>query len=204
MLRKSALQTAWDFVGAPFRLVLFDQKWLPRFHWTTLEDERIGAVLPHIQGRLLDVGAGTNELVRRYGNGIGVDVVEWGHGAQVVEDTSKLPFEDASFETVSFVACLNHIPYRQAALREARRLLKPGGRLVVTMIDPILGGVGHVIWWYGEHEHRGGMKEGEVGGMWNREIVRLCEAEGFRLVRHERFVYLMNNLFVFEASAKSS
>ena len=202
MLPKSTLQAAWDLVGAPFRLVLFDQKWLPRFHWTTLEDERLGAVLPYVRGRLLDVGAGTNKLVCRHRDGMGVDVVEWGGGARVVEDTSKLPFRDASFDTITFIACLNHVPYRDAALREARRLIKPGGRLIVTMIDPILGGVGHVIWWYGEHEHRGGMKEGEVGGLWNRDVIRLCEEAGFRLEVHRRFVYGMNNLFVFEAPSR--
>jgi SAM-dependent methyltransferase len=202
MLRKSTLQAVWDLVGAPFRLVLFDQKWLPRFHWTTLEDERLGVVLPYVCGRLLDVGAGTNELVRRHGDGIGVDVVEWGGGARVVADTSKLPFEDASFDTITFIACLNHVPYRDAALREARRLIKPGGRLIVTMIDPILGGVGHVIWWYAEHAHRGGMKEGEVGGLWNRDVIRLCEEAGFWLEVHRRFVYGMNNLFVFKAPSR--
>ena len=180
--------------------MLFDQAWLPRFGWTTLEDERLAAVLPHLRGRLLDVGAGHNTLVNRYGNGVGVDVHDWGGGVQVIEDAARLPFPDSSFDTVAFVACLNHIPNRAEALREARRLVKPDGSLVVTMIDPILGGLGHVIWWYGEDRHRGGMLPGEVGGLWTSEIRRLCEEAGFRLVRHRRFVYGLNNLYVFGAA----
>jgi hypothetical protein len=113
---KSPLQAVWDFVGIPFRLVLFDQAWLPRFGWTTLEAERLNAVFPYLHGRVLDVGAGTNTLVNRYGSGVGVDVHDWGNGVMVVEDTSRLPFEDASFDTITFIACLNHIPYREAAL----------------------------------------------------------------------------------------
>ena len=198
MSHRSLLQTTWDFVGIPFRLVLFDQKWLPRFGWTTLEDERLDAVMPYIRGRLLDIGAGPNTLVKRYGDGVGVDVVEWGGGAIVVEDTSKLPFDDGSFDTVTLIACLNHIPYREAVIRESRRLLRPRGRLVITMINPVLGDVGHAIWWYSEDKHRGGMKDGEVGGMWNGAIVRMCESEGFELAVHSRFVYGMNNLLVFE------
>ncbi|KAF0107869.1 MAG: type 11 methyltransferase [Anaerolineaceae bacterium] len=197
-MKKSLIRSVWDFLGIPFRLVLLDQAWLPKLGWTTLEEERIQAVLPHLEGRLLDVGAGTNLLVKTYGNGLGVDVFEWGGGAQVVEDTSNLPFEPACFDSITFIACLNHIPYRDAALREARRLIRPGGRLVITMISPLLGNVGHAIWWYSEDKRRGGMLPGELGGMTTRQIVRLCREAGFALTVHKRFVYGMNNLYVFE------
>jgi SAM-dependent methyltransferase len=191
-------QSIWDFIGIPFRLLLFDQAWLPRFGWTTLEEERLNAVFPYLKGRLLDVGAGTNALVRRYGDGVGVDVHGWGGGIVVVENTSRLPFENRSFDTVTFIACLNHIPYREAALHEARRVIKPDGRLIVTMINPILGDIGHLLWWYSEDKKRGGMKEGETGGLWTKDIVRMCEAAGFGLSRHERFVYGMNHLYLFQ------
>jgi SAM-dependent methyltransferase len=199
MNARSVKQSAWDLLGAPFRLALLPQEYLPAFGWTTLEEERIDAALPWIGGRLLDVGAGRNNLVRRYGSGVGVDVHDWGGGARVVESAAALPFADGSFDTVCFLACLNHIPNRRGALREARRLLVPGGRLVLTMINPILGAIGHAIWWYGEDRQRGGMKPGEVGGLWSAEIVRLCSAEGFRLGSHSRFVYGLNHLYVFTA-----
>lgn len=201
---KSWAQAIWDAIGIPFRLVLFDQSWLPRFGWTTLEEERMRMVLPEVTGRLLDVGAGPNTLVKRHGDGVGVDVFDWGGGVQVVEDTSRLPFPDGSFDTVSFVACLNHIPYRAAALAEAWRLLRPGGRVVITMIDPILGDIGHAVWWYSEDKHRGGMVEGEVGGMWTSTIVELCKTAGFELIKHTRFVYQMNNLYVFERRERAA
>lgn len=200
MIRKSAGQAAWDAIGIPFRLVMLPQDWLPKLGWTTLEEERIAAVRPHIRGRLLDVGAGTNTLVQSYGNGVGVDVHDWGGGALVVNDAAALPFEASSFDTVTFVACLNHIPNRADALVEARRLLKSDGIVIATMIDPVLGGIGHAIWWYGEDRHRGGMKPGEVGGLWPRDVIALCERAGFRLVRHDRFVYGMNHLFVFNVA----
>ena len=187
-MKKSVAQSAWDFVGFPFRLALFDQRWLPRFGWTSLEDERIHAVLPHVRGRLLDVGAGPNRLVREHGEGVGVDVHDWGGGALVVESSADLPFEDHSFDTVTCIAALNHIPNREELVGEVKRLLRPSGRFIVTMINPLLGGIGHAIWWYGEDRHRGGMAEGEVGGLWKREIERLCSKEGLRLEHHRRFV----------------
>jgi SAM-dependent methyltransferase len=187
-------------VGLPFRLVLFDQKWLPRFGWTTLEEERLNAVFGSLHGRLLDIGCGPNTLVRRYGNGIGVDVYDWGGGSLIVEDSSRLPFADHTFDTITFIASLNHIPNRRAALREARRLIKPDGQLLITMINPILGAIGHAIWWYSEDKQRGGMGEGEVGGLWKHEIVQMCETAGFQLRLHRRFVYSMNNLYLFEVT----
>jgi SAM-dependent methyltransferase len=196
--RKSLAQHLWDFVGMPFRLVLFDQAWLPRFGWTTLEEERFAQVWPHLRGRVLDVGAGPNNLIRRYGDGVGVDVFEWGGGAVKIEDSSNLPFAAESFDTVTFLACLNHIPYREAALRDARRVVRPGGRLVVTMINPLIGWIGHALWWYSEDKHRGGMLPGETGGLWIGDVVRMCDAAGFRLRVHRRFVYGMNHLLVFD------
>src|SRR5262245_45100549 len=109
MPRSKTLTRLWDFVGIPFRLVLFDQKWLPHLGWTTLEEERLEAVFPYVRGRLLDIGAGANTLVKRYGNGVGVDVHDWGGGALVVQDSSKLAFSDGEFDTVTLIACLNHI-----------------------------------------------------------------------------------------------
>jgi len=72
----------------------------------------------------------------------------------VIETSAKLPFNGNHFNTVSFVACINHIPERQEALQEAMRVLKPGGQVVITMINRTLGEIGHNIWWYSEDKHR--------------------------------------------------
>jgi ubiquinone/menaquinone biosynthesis C-methylase UbiE len=46
-------------------------------------------------------------------------------------DATRLPYEDASVDAVVLTAVLGEIPDTAAALREIRRVLKPGGRLVV-------------------------------------------------------------------------
>jgi len=46
-------------------------------------------------------------------------------------DATALPYEDASMDAVILTAVLGEIPDTAAALREIRRVLEPGGRLIV-------------------------------------------------------------------------
>lgn len=46
-------------------------------------------------------------------------------------DATALPYEDGSVDAVVLTAVLGEIPDTVAALREVRRVLRPGGRLVV-------------------------------------------------------------------------
>jgi len=45
---------------------------------------------------------------------------------------ARLPFRDAEFDWVLFVEGIEHIPDRHHALKETRRVLKPGGTLLLT------------------------------------------------------------------------
>ncbi len=50
----------------------------------------------------------------------------------VVGDACTLPFADESFDVVTAVECIFHFPSRVRFLREARRVLKPGGTIMVS------------------------------------------------------------------------
>lgn len=179
--------------------VAFSHETVNKMGLRSLRDERCELVMHHAKGRLLDIGCGNNQLVKRYGNdSIGVDVFDAGGGAMIVKDTSELPFGDASFATVSFVACLNHIPNRKAVLKEAHRLLCDNGVLLITMMSPFVGTVRHKLAWWDIDQTERGMKEGELMGMSHRELMSLVERQGFRFLRRVRFILWINNLYVFE------
>jgi ubiquinone/menaquinone biosynthesis C-methylase UbiE/uncharacterized protein YbaR (Trm112 family) len=51
---------------------------------------------------------------------------------RICGDMNKLPFQDKKFDIVFVAATLHHSSYIQDALNEAARVLKPGGRLILT------------------------------------------------------------------------
>ena len=159
---------------------------------------RTRVVLPHIQGRLLDIGCGLNNLVGTYdGEGIGVDVHRWKDVDLVVQDAGDLPFSDGAFDTVTIIAALNHIPNRADVLREAHRVLGDDGRIIVTMIPPFTSRVWHALRrpWDPDQGERG-MKEGEVYDLTAREVRRLLQETDFRISYEQPFMLGINRLIV--------
>ncbi len=90
----------------------------------------------------------------------------------VRSDMTALPFADGTFEAAIVVDALHHVPDVAAALREARRVLSPGGRLVLA--EP---GEGHSEAEKSRAESREhGVREGEIHPFW---IEREARAAGF-------------------------
>jgi demethylmenaquinone methyltransferase/2-methoxy-6-polyprenyl-1,4-benzoquinol methylase len=49
----------------------------------------------------------------------------------VAANAQQLPFEDESFDAATMISMLHHVEDRDTALAEGRRILRPGGRLVL-------------------------------------------------------------------------
>src|SRR4051794_26352106 len=73
----------------------------------------------HVTG--IDLTPRHCELARAHLQAMGLD------GTVVNGDAERLPFQDASFDRVSSNGVLHHTPDMLAALREIRRVLRPGG-----------------------------------------------------------------------------
>lgn len=102
--------------------------------------------------RVLDVGCGQGIDLVRYARAgaiaTGIDLtprhteIAAAHlaatgleGAVVQGDAEQLPFDDASFDRLSSNGVLHHTPGIEAALREANRVLRPGGEARIILYN---------------------------------------------------------------------
>ena len=104
-------------------------------------------VLAEASGRTIDIGAGTGANLELFPDAVTELVLaepdphmakrlrrkldESDRRAELVEAPAEdLPFEDSSFDTAVFTLVLCTVPDPTAALAEAARVLRPGGRML--------------------------------------------------------------------------
>jgi SAM-dependent methyltransferase len=114
-------------------------------------------------GRTIDIGAGTGVNLGLFPEAVSELVLaepdphmlkklrgkvgETGTRAEVVEaPAEKLPFEDSSFDTAVFTLVLCTVPDPEAALAEAARVLRPGGKLLFVEHVRAAGDEGLARW----------------------------------------------------------
>jgi ubiquinone/menaquinone biosynthesis C-methylase UbiE len=101
---------------------------------------RVAAGLVGPSGRVVGVDAddGMLAVARKTGGGAEDAPIEWRHGNAV-----DLPFAAGTFDRVLCFEGLQFFPDRVAGLREARRMLRPGGALVATVWGPLAQNPGY-------------------------------------------------------------
>ena len=108
--------------------------------------------------KLLDVGGGTGDIAFRflergggevtvcdinnemlkYGRDRAIDTgvlndIEW-----INADAEKLPFDDNSFDAYTIAFCIRNVTRIPEALKEAKRVLKPGGRFMCLEFSKVV------------------------------------------------------------------
>ena len=118
-------------------------------HSVILYERVVRALDRHEYGAVLDVGCGTGNLLaailqRRKVAAAGIDLSEkmiekarerLDGGVDLrVGDSERLPWNDGTFDIVTCTDSFHHYPSPIAALKEMRRVLRPGGLVIIA--DP--------------------------------------------------------------------
>ncbi|HUK81017.1 MAG TPA: methyltransferase domain-containing protein [Verrucomicrobiae bacterium] len=167
---------------------------------------RFRAALPYIRkgARVCDIGCGLDArflqwLGPRIGVRIGLDCqvgTSTNNAPVVVSDiTKRLPVKSAQFDHTVMLAVLEHLAQPEDVLREAHRVLVPGGSLIMTWpnaaVDPILGVL-----------HRVGVVSDEMESEKHQRRIPLDELQamlsevGFERFMHHTFEFGLNNLMI--------
>lgn len=208
---RSRWQRIVDGLTFPLRAVTLFYK--DRLGMSSLASERYDYVAREVQGHTLDVGCGEyNRFIDQVlkGNGKGIDVFPYDGltSEHLVDNLDVFPFQTASFDSVTFIANINHVPRskRDIELAEAHRCLKPGGNIIVTMGNPVAEYLVHkVVYFYDkclgtklDHDNQRGMHEEEAYFLTDGEIVSRLLGAGFINIRKKYFLtqWCLNHLFV--------
>jgi ubiquinone/menaquinone biosynthesis C-methylase UbiE len=155
-------------------------------------------LLARADGRVLEVGAGTGANLRHYGGGVeSLTVAEpdsamlrrlerrlrrGGSPATVVQaPAERLPFADGTFDTVVSTLVLCGVDDQRRALRELRRVLRSGGRLL--FIEHVRSEEPGLARW---QDRVNGVQRLVARCDCNRDTLSAIEAEGFDVQELER------------------
>ena len=138
---------------------------------------------------LLDVGCGTGFLIdlltkqrpaRYCGADLSDEMIRMAKKKQIegaefaVGSADKLPYPDETFDVVTCSQSFHHYPYPEQAMREAKRVLKPGGLYILS--DTGIGGVGA---WIDNHILFRLMRSGDCRTTNRKGIEKQMAAVGF-------------------------
>ncbi|MCR4407157.1 MAG: methyltransferase domain-containing protein [Anaerolineae bacterium] len=137
----------------------------PSYVWRYGQERRLNLInryAPLAGKRILDAGCGLGMYVRAFHRfsdqvyGVDIDaekVEEAGRelSTVLVASAEALPFPDGFFDVVLSHEVLEHVEDDRQGMKEACRVLRPGGRLVVFVPNRLWLFETHGIYWRGEY-----------------------------------------------------
>lgn len=172
---------------------------------TWLQHWRAARARPWLPGgaRLLDIGCHQGELLEslgdRIGPSVGVDpLAEPRETARYRIVRGVFPgeerFPEGSFDAVTMLAVIEHLPDWRSVVAESWRVTRPGGRIVLTVPSPAVDRIVPILAALGLAS---GMSLEEHTGLDPAVLPAAFAQQGFVLERWQRFQLGLNNLMVF-------
>lgn len=175
---------------------------------------RIAALLaPAPRARILDLGCGVGHLLgwlarRAPARYDGLDLSPASARAAraatrgpgiVVGDAAHLPFRDAVYDHVVCNGSAHHLPDLGAALREIRRVLRPGGQLVLhePVDSPVTGALRHTLFRWSPWESPADLAQKH--GFTRGAVVEALRATGFAdvaVTAHDFLAYPLSGMYM--------
>jgi len=150
---------------APDEMQRVAQRGRPSYTWAFGQERRFRLMLPYLAqspAPMLDIGCGVGVYVKRFRQqgipAFGADL-EWDHLSDAAASgtpaaaspAEALPFADDCFGTVLLHEVIEHFADDAAALREAVRVTRPGGRLLVFAPNRLYPFETHGVYWRGRY-----------------------------------------------------
>ena len=147
----------------------------------------------HDYKKLLDVGTGTGYLIdilskQKEAEYHGLDLSEEmikvakskniPNATFIVGKANKLPYPDDTFDIVTCSQSFHHYPYQMEALKEAYRVLKPGGIYILSDT-----GVGGALGWIYNNIIFKIIKSGDYNTTNKEGVEKMMKAAKFRIIK---------------------
>ena len=214
ILKGGAKDSLRNLLYLPLRTLVWSDKQTEDKGLRSLRVERFRAIWPYLEGQILDIGSHDNTLINNYKaieessdaqKSLGIDVIDYGGGTMIVDDTSKLPFENNSFDTASMLASLNYIPNKTDALYEIFRVLNDNGTIIISQPQPQIAKFIFFVKRLLKKQPMAGepKQNGKVSILTRKEIIDYCEPCGFQFTKEVRFNMGTNCIYIFSKKHNS-
>ena len=159
-------------------------------HLLRIRGRVTGEFLPD-RGRVLEIGAGEATFDRKECEYIGINISLRG-SPSFLGDGQALPFRDGTFDAVVATEVIEHVRYPYRLLREIRRVLRPGGHVLLSTPNVAIPANRIALAVFGLFpDDRTLHEEPDVGHIHfftRRSLLEAVGKEGFRIAREWDFL----------------